>query len=406
MPVDENKHTVFSKEFTLQEPIPDEGIERAVELMKNGRLHRYNIAAGETSETSIFEKEIAEYFGKRYCAAFSSCGSSLYIALKCLGVKPGDTVLCNAFTLAPVPSAVENAGAHTLMVDINEDYTLDVEDLEKKAAASKAEYLMLSHMRGHISDMDRVVDICQKYNLKVVEDCAHTMGAKWGDRYSGTFFDIGCFSTQTYKHMNSGEGGLLITDDEDIAAKAVLYSGSYMLYETHLARPPLEVFEKYKKLIPNYSLRMSNLQAALLRPQLKNLAGNCGRWNERYRILESELKNTQHLFIPERPEKEKYAASSFQFSLPDFSTDKAEKFVEECALRGVEIKWFGRSEPKGFTATFESWKFLSLKHDLVKAGKILSTLCDFRIPLTFSLDDCRIVAAVIRESLEATVNNP
>ncbi|MCK5204614.1 MAG: DegT/DnrJ/EryC1/StrS family aminotransferase, partial [Desulfobacterales bacterium] len=101
------------------------------------------------------------------------------------------------------------------------------------------------------------------------------------------FGKIGCFSTQTYKHMNSGEGGLLVTNDDDIIAQAILYSGSYMLYDTHLSRPSLEVFEQYIKMIPNYSLRMTNLQAALLRPQLKDLDAQVARWNKRYQILES-----------------------------------------------------------------------------------------------------------------------
>ncbi len=200
-------HTVFTKEFTRQEPIPETSISRAVELLRSGRLHRYNTAPGELSEVALLEREYAEYVGTRYCAALSSCGSSIYVALKSAGVQPGDKVLCNAFTLAPVPGAIENAGAEVVLVGIKQDYTIDLGDLEDKIAQTGAQYFLISHMRGHIADMDAVETICNAHSICLIEDCAHTMGARWGNRYTGTFGKIGCFSTQTYKHMNSGEGG-------------------------------------------------------------------------------------------------------------------------------------------------------------------------------------------------------
>jgi dTDP-4-amino-4,6-dideoxygalactose transaminase len=112
-----NNKTVFNKEFTKQEPIPEEGIQRALELLQSGRLHRYNTAPGEASDVSLLEKEFAEYVGSRYCTTFSSCGSSIYVALKCCGIQPGDKVLTNAFTLAPVPGAIQNAGAVPVFVE-------------------------------------------------------------------------------------------------------------------------------------------------------------------------------------------------------------------------------------------------------------------------------------------------
>jgi len=389
--------TVFTKEFTRQESIPEEGIVRAVELLRSGRLHRYNTGHDERSDVALLEKEFADYLGMKYCAALSSCGSTIYVALRCAGVKPGDRVLSNAFTLAPVPGAIANAGAEPVFVECAEDYTIDVADLDEKAISSGARYLLLSHMRGHIADMDRISGIADKYGLCLIEDCAHTMGARWGDRHTGTFGKIGCFSSQTYKHINSGEGGLLVTDDEDIIAQAILYSGSYMLYHMHLSRPPLEVFERYKKIIPNFSLRMSNLQAALLRPQLRALDTQVTRWNERYHTLENELNKIHYIVVPERHPKEHFVGSSLQFTLKDLTRDQMERFLEECASRGVEIKWFGWKEPKGYTSSFESWQYIPDIPALSKTKRVLNCMGDFRIPLTFSTEDCKIIATVIRE---------
>ena len=105
------------------------------------------------------------------------------------------------------------------------------------------------------------------------------MGAKWKDKKSGSFGKIACFSSQTYKHLNSGEGGFLTTDDPQIMAKAVIHSGSYMLYEKHIARPDMDVFDQIKLQTPNYSGRIDNLRASILRVQLDELDKNCQRWN-------------------------------------------------------------------------------------------------------------------------------
>jgi dTDP-4-amino-4,6-dideoxygalactose transaminase len=389
----------FEKEFTRQEPIPEQGIQRAMELLRSGRLHRYNTAADEISDVALLEKEYAEYVGARYCLGLSSCGSAIYVALKSVGIKPGDQVLCNAFTLAPVPGAIENAGAEPVFVEITPDYLTDLSDLERKASRSGAKYFLLSHMRGHIVDMDRVADICDRLGLTLIEDCAHTVGCRWGDRFTGTFGQAGCYSSQTYKHMNSGEGGLLVTDDDDVMAKAILYSGSYMLYDRHISRPALDTFERYKKVIPNFSLRMSNLVAALIRPQLADLDRQCRRWNERYDLLAAELVGTPHIRIPQRHAKEGYVGSSMQFTITGLDRPAAEDFLKTCADRGVVIKWFGIKEPEAFTSSWESWQYVKTFQPLPHTRKILDFLCDFRVPLTFTLEDCRVIATVIREAM-------
>jgi dTDP-4-amino-4,6-dideoxygalactose transaminase len=170
-----------------------------------------------------------------------------------------------------------------------------------------------------------------------------------------------------------------------------------MLYDRHISKPPAEVFERYKKQIPNFSLRMSNLVAALIRPQLADLDRQCRRWNQRYDLLEAELSATDHIRIPPRHAKEGYVGSSLQFTLAGIDIADVEAFIETCAHRGVEIKWFGAREPAGFTSSWESWQYVKDAQPLPRTRRVLDFLCDFRIPLTFSLEDCKTVAAVIRQ---------
>ncbi len=388
----------FTGSFTQQEPIPEEAIEAALAVLRHGRLHRYNVAPGELGETALLEQEFAAQMGAKYCLAVSSGGYALATALRAVGVQPADPVLTNAFTLAPVPGAIASVGAKPVFVGVTEDLTIDLDDLQAKL--DQARVLMLSHMRGHLCDMDRLMEMCDAGGVTVIEDCAHTMGAAWRGQLSGRQGAIGCYSCQTYKHVNSGEGGLLVTDDEVLAAKATMLSGSYMLFERHLASPGPEVFEQIKYTTPNVSGRMDNLRAAILRPQLKNLDRQVQRWNERYHEIESGLRGTPGLTLVERPEAETYVGSSIQFLLLDWTPARIAEVIARCAKRGVELKWFGGAEPTGFTSRYDSWRYVDSDR-MPKSDRVLAGIMDMRVPLTFSLDDCGLIARIIRAEVGA-----
>lgn len=388
----------FTGSFTQQEPIPDAAIDAAVAVLKSGRLHRYNTGPDEAGEVALLEQEFAAEMGAKYCLAVASGGYAMTTALRAIGVKPGDRVLTNAFTLAPVPGAIAALGAVPVFVGVTEDLVIDLDDLAAKSA--EANVLLLSHMRGHICDMDRLLEICSVAGIQIIEDCAHTMGAKWQGRWSGRDGIFGCYSTQTYKHLNSGEGGFLVTDDDAVMARAVVLSGSYMLYGRHLAAPGAEAFEAVKYDTPNISGRMDHLRAAILRPQLRRLASQCAAWNERYREVEQGLSGGSGLRVIVRPEAEAYVGSSIQFLLLDWDAAGVQDVLARCAARGVELKWFGGAEPSGFTSRYDSWRY-AVAEPLPKSDRILAGLIDMRLPLTFSLSDCALIARIIRAEVSA-----
>ncbi len=387
----------FGKDLSTPEPIPEEAIQHAVALMRSGRLHRYGEQGSGHPEPSLLEQEYAAYVGSRYCVAVSSCGAAMFIALKALGVKAGDKVLTSTFTLSPVPGAIAHAGAHAILIEASADYMTDMDDLERKAASSGAKVLLLSHMRGHIADLQAIRAICDKWGIAIVEDCAHTMGAKWDGKHTGTWGKVGCYSSQTYKHINSGEGGLLVTDDEDVAAQAILMSGCYMMYDQHLLKPGPDVFERWKYVTPNFSMRMSNLAAALLRPQIDQLAERGRRWNHIYATLERELTRTKLVSVPARNAKEAFIASSIQFSL-NLKPHQIERFVQECSLRGLYIKWFGTPAPVAFTSNYEHWHYLASKPDIPHSKAVLDQLMDLRTPLSLTDDDCVLIGKIVSKA--------
>ena len=388
----------FTGSFTQQESIPEAGIEAALAVLRHGRLHRYNTTAGELSETALLEQEYAQYVGAKYCLAVASGGYAMATALRALGVGYGDKVLSNAFTLAPVPGAIAAVGAQPVFVGVTEGLTIDLDDLGVKL--DQANVLLLSHMRGHICDMDRLMAMCDTAGVKVVEDCAHTMGASWNGVPSGRAGAIGCYSCQTYKHINSGEGGFLVTDDPELAAKSIMMSGSYMLFERHLAAPDVEVFADIKYEMPNISGRMDNLRAAILRPQIVDLATQCQRWNDRYYALEVGFRDIPGLSVVERAPQEIIVGSSIQFLLLDWSEDAVVEVVARCLKRGVELKWFGAAEPVAFTSRYDSWKYVN-PVQMPASDRILRGVVDMRVPLTFSIEDCELIARIIRAEVLA-----
>ena len=388
----------FTGSFTQQESIPEAGIEAALAVLRHGRLHRYNTTAGELSETALLEQEYAQYVGAKYCLAVASGGYAMATALRALGVGHGDKVLSNAFTLAPVPGAIAAVGSQPVFVGVTEGLTIDLDDLEAKL--DQANVLLLSHMRGHICDMDRLMAMCDAAGVKVVEDCAHTMGASWNGVPSGRAGAIGCYSCQTYKHVNSGEGGFLVTDDPELAAKSIMLSGSYMLFERHLAAPDVEVFADIKYETPNISGRMDNLRAAILRPQIADLATQCQRWNDRYYALEAGFRDIPGLSVVERAPQEVIVGSSIQFLLLDWSEDAVVEVVARCLKRGVELKWFGAAEPVAFTSRYDSWKYAN-PVQMPASDRILRGVVDMRVPLTFSIEDCELIARIIRAEVSS-----
>ncbi|TAL82262.1 MAG: DegT/DnrJ/EryC1/StrS aminotransferase family protein, partial [Candidimonas sp.] len=121
----------FHKSFTQQEPIPESGINRAIEVMRSGRLHRYNVNQGETSEVTTLEENFAGYLGVDYCLACASGGYAMATALRAFGLKPGEPVLTNALTLSPVPGAIQAAGGNAVLIETTDQLVLDLDDLDR-----------------------------------------------------------------------------------------------------------------------------------------------------------------------------------------------------------------------------------------------------------------------------------
>lgn len=393
----------FSKPLSTPDAVPIEGQLRAMELMQSGALFRYT--PGVLSETALAEEAICQYSGFKYSVGFNSCGSALFIALKCLGVEPGDNVLCNAFSFTAVPSAVHHAFATPVYVESTDGFVMDHEDLAKKITP-ETKYLMLTHMRGKVADIAKVYELAEEHNLQVVEDCAHALGIQWEGQQLGRKAKIACFSTQSAKMINSGEGGFLCTDDEELAAKAICYAGCYeSLLSQHIIAPPKEVFDRVKKGIPNYSLRMSDLTACCVRPQIDTLEDRIEVYNRRYDAIVEQLQSDQraatHLYVPPIDDRVRPVCDSLQIHLRGLSATGVDSFLANCKRRGMPVGLFGSADN---ARNFRNWQYSPIATDVEHTEAMIKAAIDVRLPLSFEEADFEQMGAVLLAALDDTLS--
>jgi len=390
----------FLKDWSAPDPNFSGARSKVDELLLSGRLHRYQ---GGVNHVSQAEVAMAQYLGVKYCLGLNSGGSALFLALKLSGVTQGVPVLTNSYTLTPVPGAIAHAGGVPIMVECSTtSFQIDIADLRKKQKESGAKHLLLCYMRGKLPELDEIFEFCKETGVSIIEDCAHVMGSSWRNKPLGTYGIFGCFSTQTNKLINSGEGGFLATNDEVLISKAIIHSGSYGHYIQHTSRPQEDdLLLKQHEICQNFSLRMTNLAAILILDQIPGLCQKIESFNDHYRIFESKLGKSSFFEFPARLEAESFVGTSFQFRLNTNTYENLEQFHRRVLERGIKMAWFGARNVNGFTSTHKHWGYVETD-DLDQTNNLLSNLFD--IPLyhtsSWKTEDFHLISDIIIE--EAT----
>ena len=371
------------------EPIPEAARAEIERLLQTGDLFRYT--APQDAPVALLEAEFAELLGARYAVAVSSCSAALFLSLKALDLKPGAKVLIPAFTFAAVPSAVVHAECVPVLVEVDDSLRIDMADFAAKLPG--AETVIISHMRGHTSDMDAIMALCDAADIPVIEDAAHSLGTTWHGRNIGTLGKIGCFSFQSYKMINAGEGGMLITDDPELAARAVIMSGAYE--QNWKKHPGLQnSYMMWQNQLPLYNMRMQNLSAAVIRPQLPHLADRVARGLRGHDRVAARLASSPFITVPPALPAEKRAPDSLQFMLSGDWTDAQALALQEAAKkRGVTLQVFGLSQDNA--RAFWNWKFLGETPDLPKTRAMLMRACDTRLPVRLTDPELDYIADAI-----------
>ncbi len=379
------------------EPIPDAARAEIDRLLTSGDLFRYT--APEGAPVALLEAGFAALLGSRYALAVSSCSAALFLSLKALDLPRGARVLIPAFTFAAVPSAVVHADCTPILVEVGPNYRVDLTDFTAKLPGADA--VMISHMRGHTSDMDAIMALCDAANIPVIEDAAHSLGTTWAGRNIGTIGRIGCFSFQSYKLVNAGEGGIMVTDDPELAARAIIMSGAYE--QNWKKHPGLQnSFCHWQNKLPLYNLRMQNLSAAVIRPQLPLVADRVAKGLANHDYVAARLNQTAKLHVPPALAAESRAPDSIQFNLTgDWTDAQALGFQSAAKARGVSVQVFGLSE--GNARAFWNWEFLGPPPDLPQTRAMLMRACDVRLPARLTKPELDYIAdALIDAATDAS----
>lgn len=374
------------------EPIPEAARAEIERLLTSGDLFRYT--APENAPVTLLEQEFAAMMGTKYALAVASCSAALFLSLKALDLPKGAKVLIPAFTFAAVPSSVVHAECEPVLVEVGENYRIDMDDFAAKLTGEIGAVL-ISHMRGHTSDMDAIMTLAEAAGVPVIEDAAHSLGTLWGGRKIGTIGTIGCFSFQSYKLVNAGEGGILITDDAELVARAVIMSGAYEHnWKKHGTDAALDAaFARWQNQLPLYNTRLSNLSAAIIRPQLGEVPRRVrdGRGNHDY--VAARLNSSPWLTVPDALGPEERAPDSIQFNLVGMSDTDTAAFAKAAAARGVKVQVFGMSSDNA--RAFWNWQFLGAQPDLPQTRAMLMRACDVRLPARLTREDCDGVAEAL-----------
>ena len=371
------------------ESIPEAARAEIDRLLLSGDLFRYT--APSDAPVTLLEQEFADLLGARYALAVSSCSAALFLSLKALDLPKGAKVLIPAFTFAAVPSSVVHAECEPVLVEVGDNYRVDMADFAAKLWGADA--VMISHMRGHTSDMDAIMALCDAAGVPVIEDAAHSLGTVWGGRKIGTIGKVGCFSFQSYKLVNAGEGGIMVTDDPEIAARAIIMSGAYE--ENWKKHPGLSnSCAHWQNRLPLYNLRMQNLSAAVIRPQLPLVAGRVAKGRANHDHVAALLNASAHLAVPPALPSEERAPDSIQFNLAgEWADDEARAFQAAAKARGVSVQVFGLSE--GNARAFWNWQFLGEPPELPQTRAMLMRACDVRLPTRLTNAELDYIATAI-----------
>lgn len=394
------------------EPIPEAARAEINRLLNSGDLFRYTAPAD--APVALLEREFADLMGVKYALAVSSCSAALFLSLEALGLKQGARVIIPAFTFAAVPSSIVHARMQPVLVEVGENYRIDLDDFTAKIDQN-IDAVLISHMRGHTSDMDAIKALCDARNIPVIEDAAHSLGTLWHGEKIGTIGKVGCFSFQSYKMINAGEGGILISNDPDLIARAVIMSGAYEHnWKKHKGPngqndPELaEAFARWQNQLPLYNMRLQNLSAAVIRPQLPELARRVRDGLANHDYVAGELNKSPWLNVPPALAPETRAPDSIQFNLVDFARDEdAVAFQDAAAARGVKVQVFGLSTDNA--RAFWNWQFIPGEMpDLPKTRAMLMRACDVRLParltrseLDFIINALVMAAEDVMGSVEA-----
>jgi len=301
--------------------IGQEEIEAVARVIKSRNLFRVNDV---NCEVDNFEKELAEKIGTKYALCLSGGTAALISSLVGLGIGPGDEVIIPGYTFMATAIAVLAVGAIPVIVDIDDSLTIDPEDIERKISAyTKA--IIPVHIVGFPCNMEKIIEIAKRHNLKVVEDACQADGGSYKGKRLGTWGDVGAFSFNQFKILTAGEGGAIVTNDSLVYERALVYHDGGAAFRPFAKELSIEIFI-------GSQYRVNEIIGAIMRVQLKRLDGILEDLRKTKKIFIDELAGISNITFTRSNDPDGDCGTTLGFSFPD--EEKARKFATSEGVEG------------------------------------------------------------------------
>jgi dTDP-4-amino-4,6-dideoxygalactose transaminase len=312
---------------TLSDLNFDQREQKAVEKVIRSKW----LTMGETVEK--LERDFSDFIGAKHAIAVSSGTAALHLAMRALEIQPGDEVIVPSLSFVASSNAILYVGAKPIFVDITglDDFNLSCEDLKKRINL-KIKAMVVVHYGGYIADMEEIKRVAEKHKLFIIEDTAHAIGAKLNSKMAGTLGDIGCFSFFSNKNLATGEGGMIVTENDQLAKKLKLlrsHGMTTMTWNRHKGHA-----HSYDVVELGYNYRMTEMSAALGILQLKKLTNANKKRKVLTELYMTKLKGVDGLSIPFR----NYPRPSSNHLFPILLNEQVdrEKFMELLKKGGIQ----------------------------------------------------------------------
>jgi len=300
--------------------IGEEEIEAVVKVLKSGLL-THGLGAGPM--VTKFEKEFAKFMKAKYAVAVNTGTAALHLAILGVGIKPGDEVILPSFTFVATAEVIVFAGAKPVFVDIDpETYTISRKEIER-AITKKTRAIMPVDLYGLPADMQPIREIADEHGLAIIEDAAQAHGATYKGKPPGTFADAACWSFYGSKNMTTGEGGMLTTNNDEMAEQA-------RFMRSHGEK------QKYMSLLLGHNYHMPEIQAAIGCVQLEKLPKFVAKRRENAKRLTEILKKEDRLQLPKVPKGYEHSWYLYTVRLKDVKEKERDRIVEGLRQKGID----------------------------------------------------------------------
>ena len=396
--------------------IGEEEKKQVMEVLDNKYLFRYYGPEGCPSKVKEFELKFAEKFGAKYGLAVNSCTSALITSLVACGVGPGDEVLVTGYTFFASCAAIVAAKAIPVICEIDETLTMDPADIEKKITPSTKAILTV-HMRGVPCDMDKIMAIAKKHNLRVIEDVAQAVGGTYKGKYLGTIGDCGCYSFQYHKTITAGEGGMIVTSDERLMNRCMGYHDTAACWRKD--RFAEQAYEG--ELFCGVNYRMGEITGAIMLAQFAKLDRLLSAMRANQKRIISQIKDTKGIKVRPVNDPEGDTGICLMFFLDN--KEKVQAFAEALKAEGVNASgvfnsgipdwhiyahWkhvIEKKTPTGegcpWTCPYHKGKEVEYSVDMnPKTLEYLSRVIHLDIPAQLTSEDCDMIAKAINKVAE------